>query len=63
MTEEHAYVLALRVTHTSGYRVLEVRRAWSAAVSWQVEAEDRGRRDSPMQMQGRSPQPNRSQPR
>jgi len=23
-----------------GYRVLEVRRAWSAAVAWQVEAED-----------------------
>ncbi len=24
-----------------GYRVLKVRRAWSAAIAWQVEAEDR----------------------
>ncbi len=41
MTEEHAYGLALHVERTPGYRVLEVRRAWSAAVAWQVEAEDR----------------------
>jgi len=25
---------------TPGYRVLEVRHAWTAAVAWQVEAED-----------------------
>jgi len=41
MDEESAYVLARRVTRTPGYCVLEVRRAWSAAVAWQVEAEDR----------------------
>ena len=41
MTEERAYALARRLAQTPGYRVLEVRRAWSAAVAWQVEAEDR----------------------
>ncbi len=40
MTEEHAYDLAWRVAVTPGYRVLEVRRAWSATVAWQVEAAD-----------------------
>ena len=40
MDEEHAYTLAQRVARTPGYRVLEVRRAWSAAVAWQVEAAD-----------------------
>lgn len=40
MDEEHAYTLAQRVARTPGYRVLEVRRAWSAASAWQVEAED-----------------------
>jgi len=28
------------VADTPGYRVLEVRRAWSAATAWQVEIED-----------------------
>ena len=41
MTEERAYALARRIAQTPGYRVLEVRRAWSAAVAWQVEAADR----------------------
>jgi len=41
LTEEQAYVLASRIASTPDYRVLEVRRAWSAAVAWQVEAEDR----------------------
>ncbi len=41
MDEGHAYALARRVVRTPGYRVLEVRRAWSAAVAWQVTAEDR----------------------
>jgi len=40
LNESRAYTLALRIASTSGYRVLEVRRAWSAAVAWQVEAED-----------------------
>jgi hypothetical protein len=40
MDEERAYALALRVAGTGGNRVLEVRRAWSAAVAWQVAAED-----------------------
>lgn len=40
MTEEGAYALAQRVAGMPGYRVLEVRRAWSAATAWQVEAED-----------------------
>jgi len=40
LTEEQAYVLASRIVSTPGYCVLEVRRAWSAAVAWQVEAED-----------------------
>jgi len=46
LTEEQAYTLASGITSTSGYRVLEVRRAWSAATAWQVEIEDRrtGRR-------------------
>jgi len=39
MDEEHAYTLAQRVARTPGYRVLEVRRAWSAAYAWQVAAE------------------------
>ena len=41
LNEFRAYALALRIASTPGYRVLEVRRAWSAAVAWQVEAEDR----------------------
>jgi hypothetical protein len=41
MDEEHAYTLAQRIATTPGYDVLEVRRAWSAAVAWQVEAVDR----------------------
>jgi len=41
LTEEQAYALASRIASTPGYCVLEVRRAWSAAVAWQVEAEDR----------------------
>ena len=41
LTEEQANALALRITGTPGYRVLEVRRAWSAATAWQVEIEDR----------------------
>ncbi len=36
MNEEGAYALAQRVTRTPGYSVLEVRRAWSAAVAWHV---------------------------
>ncbi len=46
LTEERAYALARRVAGTPGYRVLEVRRAWSAATAWQVAIEDRrtGRR-------------------
>jgi len=41
LTEEQACALASRIASTPGYRVLEVRRAWSAAIAWQVEAEDR----------------------
>ena len=41
LNESRAYALARRITQTPGYRVLEVRRAWSAAVAWQVEIEDR----------------------
>ncbi len=41
MNEEQAHALAQRIERTQGYRVLEVRRAWSAAVAWQVETEDR----------------------
>jgi hypothetical protein len=41
MTEERAYDLARLVECIPGYRVLEVRRAWSAAVAWQVEVKDR----------------------
>jgi len=41
MDEERARAQAQRVTDTPGYRVLEVRRAWSAATAWQVEIEDR----------------------
>jgi len=41
LTQERAYDLALRVTRTPGYSVLEVRRAWSAMWAWHVEAEDR----------------------
>jgi hypothetical protein len=41
LTEEWANTLALRVANTPGYRVLEVRRAWSAAYAWQGAAEDR----------------------
>ena len=40
MDEARAYALARRIERTPGYRVLEVRRAWSAAYAWQVEAED-----------------------
>jgi len=39
MTEERAYDLAQLVECIPAYRVLEVRRAWSAAVAWQVAAE------------------------
>jgi len=41
LTEEHACKLALRIARTSGYNVVEVRRAWSAMWAWHVEAEDR----------------------
>ncbi len=41
MDEERAYAPARRITSTPSYRVLEVRRAWSAVVAWQVEAKDR----------------------
>ena len=41
MNEERAYDLAQRVERTPDWRVLEVRRAWSAAYAWQVEIEDR----------------------
>jgi len=41
LNESRAYTLALRIEWTPGYRVLEVRRAWSAATAWQVEIEDR----------------------
>ncbi len=41
LTEEQAHALAARIASTPGYRVLEVRRAWSAMHAWQVEAEDR----------------------
>jgi len=41
MDEESARTLARREVDTLGYRVLEVRRAWSAATAWQVEIEDR----------------------
>jgi hypothetical protein len=41
VNEEQAHALAQRIERTQGYRVLEVRRAWSAAVAWQVETEDR----------------------
>jgi len=41
MDEEQAHALASRITSTSGYHVLEVRRAWSAATAWQVAIEDR----------------------
>ncbi len=40
MDEERAYALAQRVVRTPGYSVLEVRRAWSSASAWQVEAAD-----------------------
>ncbi len=41
MDEERAEALARRIEDMPGYHVLEVRRAWSAAVAWQVEAADR----------------------
>jgi len=41
MDEGRAYALARRVGRAPDYRVLEVRQAWSAAVAWQVEIEDR----------------------
>ncbi len=41
MDEERAYALARRIERMPGYRALEVRRAWSAAVAWQVEVKDR----------------------
>lgn len=40
MNEEQAYTLARRVARTPGYRIVEVRRAWSAMWAWHVEAED-----------------------
>jgi len=41
LNEEQAYALALRLARTPGYRIVEVRRAWSALWAWHVEAEDR----------------------
>ncbi len=41
LSESQAHALARRVASTPGYRVLEVRHAWSAATAWQVEIEDR----------------------
>lgn len=40
MDEGRAYSLARRIERTPGYRVRGVRRAWSAAYAWQVEAVD-----------------------
>ncbi len=40
LTQERAYDLALRVTRTPGYSVLEVRRAWSAMWAWHVEVHE-----------------------
>jgi len=40
MDEESADALARRVTRTSDYRVLEVRRAWSAMWAWHVDMEN-----------------------
>ncbi len=40
LTQERAYELALRVTRTPGYSVLEVRRAWSAMWAWHVEVHE-----------------------
>ncbi len=41
LSESQAHALARRVASTPGYRVLEVRHAWSAATAWQVAIEDR----------------------
>jgi len=41
MDEEGAHALAGRIAATAGYAVGGVRRAWSAAGAWQVEAADR----------------------
>jgi len=38
MDEERALALAGRIAGTPGYVVDDVRRAWSAAWAWQVEA-------------------------
>ncbi len=38
MDEEAARTLARQVARTKGYRVDDVRRAWSAAWAWHVEA-------------------------
>ena len=40
MDEESAHALARRVTSTPDYRVLEVRRAWSAMWAWHVDMEN-----------------------
>ena len=40
LTEERAHALALRVMRTPGYRVVEVRRAWSAMWAWHVEVHE-----------------------
>jgi len=40
LTQERAYELALRVTRTPGYNVVETRRAWSAMWAWHVEVHE-----------------------
>lgn len=40
MFDGQAYELARRVGTTPGWRVIDVRRAWSSAWAWQVEAVD-----------------------
>jgi len=40
MNEGQARALATRIAATAGYAVGSVRRAWSAAGAWQVEADD-----------------------
>jgi len=39
MSKEWAYALVQHVARTPGYHAPEVRRAWSAAIAWQVTAE------------------------
>ncbi len=40
MDEDLAVLLAQRVTQAEGYRVVDVRIAWSAATAWRVDAAD-----------------------